>query len=130
MYLGREDKSEVWKAFNARDGSANHPIPPAPENLLVCCENMEECIVSMAKMCIRAADSTKGRNIKISHWIDLSKKYYGKFPDAEDLAQYVRVDADIPINLKDEILGMLKKVGWQPKEIIDPTLVERTCRKA
>ncbi|MHA1731638.1 MAG: CO dehydrogenase/acetyl-CoA synthase complex subunit alpha [Promethearchaeota archaeon] len=129
MYLGREDKPEVWKAFNARDGTAGHEIPPVPENLLVCCENKEECIVSLAKLCIRAADSTKGRNIKLSHWIDLSMKYFGKFPDAKELAKYIRIDADIPINLKDEILKKIKAVGWEPKEIIDPTLVERTCRK-
>ncbi|GAB4328564.1 MAG: CO dehydrogenase/acetyl-CoA synthase complex subunit alpha [Promethearchaeota archaeon] len=129
MYLGRDDKPEAWKVFNARDGTGGHEIPPVPENLLVCCESREECIVSLAKLCIRAADSTKGRNIKLSHWIDLHKKYYGTMPSAEELAKYVRVEADVPINMKSEIMEMLKQVGWEPKEIIDPTLVERTCRK-
>lgn len=130
MYLGRDDKPERWKCWNTRDHTPDHEIPPCPENLLVCSESLEECIVSMAKLCLRAADSTKGRNIKLSHWIDLSKKYLDKMPDAEELAKYIRTDADIPINLKDEIKKMILAVGWESKEIIDPTLVESTCHGA
>ncbi|MHA1731636.1 MAG: CO dehydrogenase/acetyl-CoA synthase complex subunit alpha [Promethearchaeota archaeon] len=128
MYLGREDKPQAWKVWNARDGTGGHLISPAPENLLVCSENMEECIVSLAKLCIRPADTTKGRNIKLSHLIDLSLKYFDKFPD--DLDKYVRNDADIPISFKTQVKEMLEKKGWEPREIVDPTLVERLCRKA
>jgi len=130
IYLGRTDKPEDWQVYNARDGSYPHVIEPCPEHLLAIAESMEEAIVLMAKLCLRPADSIKGRNIKLSHWIDLSKKYLGRMPDADELAKFVRVDADIPVNMKSEIIALLETVGWQPREIIDPTLVERTCHKA
>lgn len=130
IYLSRTDKPEDWQVFNARDGSYPHEIEPCPEHLLAIAESMEECIVMLAKLCLRPADSIKGRNIKLSHWIDLSKKYLGLMPGAEELAKFVRVEADIPISIKSEIVEMLESVGWQPREIIDPTLVERTCHKA
>jgi len=66
--------------------------------------------------------------IKLSHWIDLERKYKGvQFPN--DLEKFIRVEADIPINIKDEMLEYLGEKDWQPKEIIDPTLLERLCHK-
>jgi len=128
MYLGRTDKEEVWKAYNARDGTADHIMTPAPEHLLTTAESIEQAIVLTAKLCIRPADNTKGRMIKLSHWIDLSRKYLGKaLPD--DLEKYVRVEADIPINIKDEIIEYLKLKDWEPTEMIDPTIVERLATK-
>jgi len=77
-------------------------------------------------MCLRPADNSKGRMIKLSHWIDLERKYKGvKFPN--DLERFVRVDTDIPISMKDEIREFLKEKGWEPKEIIDPTLFKKFC---
>ena len=78
-------------------------------------------------MCLRPADNSKGRMIKLSHWIDLERKYKGvNFPN--DLDRFIRVEADIPINLKDEIMEYLKEKNWEPKEIVDPTLLKRFCR--
>ena len=66
--------------------------------------------------------------IKLSHWIDLERKYKGvDFPN--DLEKYIRVEADIPINLKTEIQEYLKNKDWEPTEIIDPTLLKRMCRE-
>jgi len=130
IYLGRQDDPEGWKVYNARDGSYPHTIEPCPEHLLAIAESMEEAIVLLAKLCFRPADSIKGRNIKLSHWIDLSKKYLGRFPDAGEIGKFIRVEADVPINMKAEIMTALKAVNWKPREIIDPTLVERTCHKA
>jgi acetyl-CoA decarbonylase/synthase complex subunit alpha len=128
MYLGRTDKEDVWKAFNARDGTRDHKITPAPEHLLTTAESIEQAIVLTAKLCIRPADNSKGRMIKLSHWIDLTRKYLGQdLPD--DLEKYIRVEADIPINLKDDIMTYLKSKNWEPQEIIDPTIVERLATK-
>ena len=75
---------------------------------------------------MRPADNSKGRMIKLSHWIDLERKYKGvKFPN--DLDKFIRVEADIPISMKDEIVEYLKERDWKPKEIIDPTLLKRLC---
>ena len=128
MYLGRTDKDEVWKAYNARDGTPDHQVAPAPEHLLTTAESIEQAIVLVAKLCLRPADNTKGRQIKLSHWIDLSRKYIGTdLPD--DLEKYIRVEADIPINLKDDIMKYLDSVNWKPKEMIDPTIIERLAQK-
>ncbi|MHA1291910.1 MAG: CO dehydrogenase/acetyl-CoA synthase complex subunit alpha [Promethearchaeota archaeon] len=128
MYIGRADDEESWKVYNARDGTPDHLIGPGPEHLLTTAESIEQAICLVAKMCLRPADNSKGRMIKLSHWIDLERKYKGvKFPT--DLEKFVRVEADIPISMKTEIMEYLKEKGWKPKEIIDPTLVKRLCRK-
>ncbi|MHA1802903.1 MAG: CO dehydrogenase/acetyl-CoA synthase complex subunit alpha [Promethearchaeota archaeon] len=128
MYLGRSDDEEAWKVYNARDGTGGHVVGPCPEHLLTTAETIEQAICLVAKMCLRPADNSKGRMIKLSHWIDLERKYKGvKFPN--DLEKFIRVEADIPINMKDEIIEYLKQKGWKPKEIVDPTLLERLCHQ-
>ncbi|MFO8017326.1 MAG: CO dehydrogenase/acetyl-CoA synthase complex subunit alpha [Promethearchaeia archaeon] len=126
MYLGRADKEEDWKVYNARDGTADHLVGPGPEHLLTTAEDIEEAICLAAKMCMRPADNSKGRMIKLSHWIDLERKYKGvDFP--EDLDKFIRVDSDIPISMKSEIKDYLEENGWEPREIVDPTLLKRLC---
>ncbi|MHA2185213.1 MAG: CO dehydrogenase/acetyl-CoA synthase complex subunit alpha [Promethearchaeota archaeon] len=127
MYLGRADDDETWKVYNARDGSEGHVVSPGPEHLLTPAESIEQAICLVAKLALRPADNSKGRMIKLSHWIDLERKYKGvKFPN--DLEKFIRLDADIPINMKDEIQEYLKEKGWEPTEIVDPTLLKRMCR--
>ncbi|MFW9896958.1 MAG: CO dehydrogenase/acetyl-CoA synthase complex subunit alpha [Candidatus Thorarchaeota archaeon] len=127
MYIGRSDDENSWKVFNARDGTPNHLVGPGPEHLLTTAESIEQAICLVAKLCLRPADNSKGRMIKLSHWIDLERKYKGvDFPN--DLEKFIRVEADIPINMKNEIIAYLKEKNWKPKEIVDPTLLKRLCR--
>jgi acetyl-CoA decarbonylase/synthase complex subunit alpha len=124
MYLGREDKTETWECIDGRTGN-RMPEGPFPEHLLVTAEDINECMVLLAKMCFRQADGIKGRSIKLAHYIDLSQKYLNKFPDAEELAKFVRVEADVPPNLKDKVISMIKEIGWEPKPVVmDPTTIE------
>lgn len=126
MYIGRADDDEAWKVWNARDGTPDHLVGPAPEHLLTTAETIEQAICLVAKLALRPADNSKGRMIKLSHWIDLERKYKGvQFPT--DLEKYIRVEADIPINLKDEIKEYLREKNWEPRDIVDPTLLERLC---
>ncbi|MHA2268227.1 MAG: CO dehydrogenase/acetyl-CoA synthase complex subunit alpha [Promethearchaeota archaeon] len=127
MYLSRADEEETWKVYNARDGTEGHIVGPGPEHLLTPAESIEQAICLVAKLALRPADNSKGRMIKLSHWIDLERKYKGvQFPN--DLEKFVRLDADIPINMKTEIQEYLKEKGWKPKAIVDPTLLKRMCR--
>ncbi|UCC19747.1 MAG: CO dehydrogenase/acetyl-CoA synthase complex subunit epsilon [Promethearchaeota archaeon] len=127
MYLSRSDDEETWKVFNARDGTEGHIVGPGPEHLLTPAESIEQAICLVAKLALRPADNSKGRMIKLSHWIDLERKYKGvQFPN--DLEKFIRLEADIPISMKDEIQVYLKERGWEPKEIVDPTLLKRLCR--
>ena len=126
MYIGRSDDDETWKVFNARDGTGGHVVSPGPEHLLTTAETIDDAICLVAKLALRPADNSEGRMIKLSHWIDLERKYKGvDFP--VDLEKYIRLEADIPINLKTEIQEFLKSKNWQPTDIIDPTLLERLC---
>jgi acetyl-CoA decarbonylase/synthase complex subunit alpha len=125
--LGRADKEEDWITIDARTGEEKY-VGPAPEHLFYAAETLEEAIVMTAKLSMRPNDTTKGRAVKLSHYIDLHKKYYDSMPD--DLHLYVRVEADVPFTMKEEILGIIKEKGWVEGKIglLDPTLLERMVR--
>lgn len=127
MYLGRDDLPEKWESFDGRTGDKIREIP-APEHLLVTAEDINECIPLLAKLCFRPADGVKGRSIKLAHYIDLCEKYLHKFPEASELVKYIRVEADVPPNLKDKVLEKIKAIGWKPRSVyMNPTTSERFC---
>jgi acetyl-CoA decarbonylase/synthase complex subunit alpha len=126
MLLGRKDKKEDWQVFDARTGDKVY-IGPAPEHLFTTAESKEEAIVMLAKLCMRPNDQSKGRAMKLTHYIDLHKRYYGVMPD--DIHLLVRNKMDIPLTMKDEILKILEEKGWEETIIPDPTLLERMVRK-
>jgi len=126
MLLGRKDKPEDWQAYDARTGDKVY-VGPAPEHLFIAAETKEEAIVLIAKLCMRSNDQSKGRAIKLTHYIDLHKRLYGKMPD--DIHLFIRNKADIPITMKDEILKILEEKGWKETAIPDPTLLPRMIRK-
>ncbi len=122
LYMGRKDREEDWRIFDAKTGKTVI-TDPAPEHLVNVTESKEETIVAIAKLVIRPNDTTKGRQIKLAHYIDLHKKYLGKMPD--DLHMYIRSESDMPMTMKDELKKMLKKTNWKERPIPDPTMVER-----
>ena len=126
MLLGRKDKEEDWYVYDARTGDKVYG-GPAPEHLFTTAETKEEAMVLIAKFCMRPNDTTKGRAIKLTHYIDLHKRLYGVMPD--DIHLFVRNKADIPITMKDEILRILEEKGWKETRIPDPTLLPRLIRK-
>jgi acetyl-CoA decarbonylase/synthase complex subunit alpha len=126
MLLGRKDKEEDWYVYDARTGDKVN-AGPAPEHLFTAAETKEEAMVLIAKLCMRPNDTSKGRAIKLTHYIDLHKRLYGVIPD--DIHLYVRNTADIPITMKDEIVKILEDKGWKETQIPDPTLLPRLIRK-
>jgi acetyl-CoA decarbonylase/synthase complex subunit alpha len=124
-FLGRQDKEDSWDLYDARTGDEVKG-EPAPLHLLYVADSKEDAIVAAAKLCIRPNDTSKGRQIKLTHYMDLHKKYMGSMPD--DLHLFIRTQSDIPITMKDEIQAILKEKGWEEKKIPDPTLVERLVR--
>jgi acetyl-CoA decarbonylase/synthase complex subunit alpha len=126
MLLGREDKPEDWEVYDARTGNKVN-VGPAPEHLFQTVETKEEAMVTIAKLVIRPNDTWKGRSIKLSHYIDLSKRLYGTMP--QDIHLFVRTPADIPMTMKDEIMKILEEKGWKETVIPDPTLLPRMIRK-
>ena len=124
--LGRKDNEEDWQVYDARTGDKVYG-GPAPEHLFTVAETKEEAMVLIAKLCMRPNDTTKGRAIKLTHYIDLHKRLYGVMPD--DIHIFVRNKADIPITMKDEILRILEEKGWKETRIPDPTLLPRLIRK-
>ncbi len=126
MFLGRKDREKDWMVYDARTGNEVY-IGPAPEHLFYVAETKEEAIVVAAKLTIRPNDTPKGRAIKLTHYIDLHKSFYGTMPD--DLHLLVRSEHDIPITVKHEVMKILKKKGWKPTTTPDPTLLSRLIRK-
>jgi acetyl-CoA decarbonylase/synthase complex subunit alpha len=127
MLLGRKDKEQDWYVYDARTGDKVY-VGPAPEHLFTTAETKEEAMVLIAKLCMRPNDTSKGRAIKLTHYIDLYKRLYSVIPD--DIHLYVRNNADIPITMKDEILKVLEEKGWKEMPIPDPTLLPRLIRKS
>lgn len=125
MLMGRREREEDWYVYDARTGEKVY-VGPVPEHLFYAAETKEEAIVLTAKLTMRANDTSKGRAIKLTHWVDLHKRLYGVLPD--DLHLYVRRNADIPLTMKDEISEILEKKGWKEQEIPDPTLLKRMLR--
>jgi acetyl-CoA decarbonylase/synthase complex subunit alpha len=126
MLLGRKDKEEDWYVYDARTGDKIYG-GPAPEHLFTTAETKEEAIVLTAKLVMRPNDTSKGRAIKLTHYIDLHKRLYGSMPD--DIHLFIRHRADIPITMKDEILKILKEKDWKEIRIPDPTLLPRMIRE-
>jgi len=126
MLLGRKDNDSDWYVYDARTGERVYG-GPAPEHLFYAAETKEEAMVMTAKLCMRPNDTTKGRAIKLTNYIDLHKRFYGRLPD--DIELYVRRLSDIPITMKDEIIRILDKKDWKERIIPDPTLLPRMIRK-
>jgi acetyl-CoA decarbonylase/synthase complex subunit alpha len=126
MLLGRKDRDEDWYVYDARTGDRVY-VGPAPEHLFYAAESKEEAMVMIAKLCMRPNDTTRGRAIKLTHYIDLNKRFCGAMPD--DINLFVRNELDIPITMKDEIHKILEEKNWKEGRIPDPTLLPRMIRK-
>lgn len=127
MLLGRADREEDWYVYDARTGDRVY-VGPTPEHLFTAVETKEEAMVMIAKLCMRPNDTSKGRAIKLTHYIDLHKRLYGVMPD--DINLFVRTFTDVPVTMKDEIMKILEKKKWKERTIPDPTLLPRLIRKS
>ena len=122
LYLGRSDKEDAWNLNDMRTGKVTKG-EPAPEHLLYAAETREEATVAIAKNCLRPTDNNKGRQIKLNHYIDLHKKYFGVIP--EDVYMYIRNEKDIPITYKNDVKEILERNDWQPRELVmEPSILD------
>jgi len=122
LYLGRSDKEDVWKLNDMRTGKVIKG-EPAPEHLLYAAETIGEATVALAKLCLRPTDNNKGRQIKLNHYIDLNKKYFGIVP--EDVYKFVRSEKDIPITYKNEVKEILDRNNWESRELaMEPSILD------
>ncbi len=126
MLLGRKDREEDWYVYDARTGDRVY-VGPTPEHLFIAAETKEEAMVMTAKLCMRPNDTTKGRAIKLTHYIDLHKRLYGTMPD--DIHLFVRTATDIPVTMKGDIMKVLEEKEWKEGRIPDPTLLQRMIRE-
>lgn len=120
-FLGRPYRDEDWMVYDVRTGE-KVKIEPAPQDLLVAAETIEEALPLIAKLCFRPNDTDRGRSIKLTHYIDLSLKYLGKMPD--DWHLFVRTESDLPLAKKEELLKILEdehgwKIDWEKKKIVE-----------
>ncbi len=120
-YIGKPWKREKWWVYDVKTRQ-KVGIEPAPDALLVAVETKEEAIVQLARLCIRPNDTSAGRQIKLTHYIELHQKYYGDLPD--DWHLYVRSEADLPLKQREELLRVLEdehgwKIDWEKKKILE-----------
>jgi acetyl-CoA decarbonylase/synthase complex subunit alpha len=126
MIVGRADRDEDWYVYDARTGDRSY-VGPVPEHLVYSAESKEEAMIMGVKLCLRANDTFKGRSVKLSHYVDMTRKLLGKeYPD--DIHKFVRIEADIPLVYKEDLMKILKNKGWKPTNIPDPTLLKRLVR--
>lgn len=126
MLLGRADKPEDWVVFDSRTGETVQ-TGPVPEHLFIAAETREEAMVLATKLCMRPNDTSRGRSMKLTHYIDLSLRYYGRVPD--DIHLFVRNPTDIPVTMKDVILPIIQKKGYTEQPIPNPTLLRSQIRQ-
>jgi len=126
MLLGRGDREKDWYVNDQRSGEPVY-VGPAPEHLFFAAETKEEAMVMVSKLCMRPNDTTKGRAIKLTHYIDLHKRMFGTIP--EDIPRYVRTMADIPVTMKEDIARILVQADWKERPVPDPTLLFRPVHR-
>ena len=125
MLLGRKDKPEDWFVYDSRTGEKVQ-VGPVPEHLFIAAETREEAMILAAKLCMRPNDTSRGRSMKLTNYIDLYKRFYDLMPD--DINLFIRTPADIPITMKDVILPLLEKKGYNEQPIPNPTLLKSQIR--
>jgi acetyl-CoA decarbonylase/synthase complex subunit alpha len=126
MLLGRADRERDWYVHDRRTGEKAY-VGPVPEHLFFAAETKEEAMVMVAKLCMRPNDTSRGRAIKLTHYIDLHKRLFATMPD--DVHLFVRTMADIPVTLKGELIKILKEREWKETVIPDPTLLSSQIKK-
>ncbi|MCL0070875.1 CO dehydrogenase/acetyl-CoA synthase complex subunit alpha [Dehalococcoidia bacterium] len=121
LYLSRKEEDD-WTVMDGRTGQLVDTQEPTPEHLAYVIESKERAMVTIPKLCMRRNDTPQGRQIKLSHYISLYKRYMGTLPD--DLHHVVRSTRDIPLVYKKEVMAYLKEVGWKEKPALSlPTLI-------
>ena len=130
LLMSKEGDAKNFTVYDVRSGQRAW-VGPAPQHLLYAAENKAEAVVMMAKLCIRPSDTTMGRAIKLSNYIELYKKYYDSEGLPKDIHFFVRSESDIPITYREEVIEYLKSIGWKPAEkpSVDPTLLERLVKR-
>ncbi len=120
------NKETRWSVYDTRSGEECE-VGPVPEHLYYVAGTKEDAITMVPKLCMRASDGVKGRQIKIAHYLDLYEKYYGRLPD--DFHRFIRTKADIPLTYRSRLSAILDEMDWKPvKKIPDPTLLDQKKR--
>jgi acetyl-CoA decarbonylase/synthase complex subunit alpha len=121
QYLSRKEEDD-WTVMDGRTQQLVNTQEPTPEHLCIVVESKERAMVTIAKLCMRKNDTPQGRQIKLTHYIDLHKRLIGGLPP--DLHHFIRTERDIPMFFKREVMEFLKEKGWEKKPVLSlPTLV-------
>jgi len=121
QYLSKKEEDD-WTVMDGRTQQLVDTKDPSPEHLCIVVESKERAMVTIAKLCMRKNDTPQGRQIKLTHYIDLHKKLIGGLPP--DLHHFIRTERDIPMFFKREVMEFLKEKGWEKKPVLTlPTLV-------
>lgn len=121
LFMSKKEEGD-WTVHDGRTKQKVDTKEPTPEHMMVVTETKERALLTIIKQCFRRNDTSPGRAIKLNSYISAYKQLIGTLPD--DLHRFIRIDKDIPIVYKKEVLAYLKEVGWQPKPLLSlPTII-------
>ncbi|MCL4414359.1 MAG: acetyl-CoA decarbonylase/synthase complex subunit alpha [Actinobacteria bacterium] len=115
---------EGW-VFDARRGN-RVDIAAAPTALCTTAASREEAMVEIVRLCLRPNDTATGRQVKLGHYVALSRELLGGPPG--DVARWVRSPYDVPESWACEELTASLPDGWVHTPIPDPTILEGLVR--
>ena len=111
--------------FDARRGE-RIDLAPAPSALCTTAATREEAVVEIVRLCLRPNDTATGRQVKLGHYVDLSRALLGRQPG--DVDRWVRSAYDIPESWDSDERAALLPRGWEHAPIPDPTILEGAVR--
>lgn len=121
LYLSKKEFDD-WTVIDGRTETKVDTEQPTPEHMMISVESKERALVTIIKQCIRRNDTSVGRAVKLHQYISTYKEHFGTLPD--DLQHFVRIDRDVPLVYKKEVMAYLKEVGWKPKPLLSlPTII-------
>lgn len=113
---------EDWETVDACGGISEIYFEQAPVHSPVNCDKVREASSLISELGTWPSDTDRGRSVKLTQYIDLSRKYLNTYPP--DWQRFVRTASDLPLAKKTELLKKLEaehgwKIDWKSKEIID-----------
>ncbi|KXB06377.1 hypothetical protein AKJ53_00445 [candidate division MSBL1 archaeon SCGC-AAA382F02] len=110
----RNEKIKLYDEKWDREVEVEH----TPDHLLYIADNLNDCLLSTVRLCMRPSDTASSRRKKLEHLLDLNNDRLGGF--SENAESFVRTSDDIPKRYQGKLKGNFKNY------IPDTTLLRTT----
>ena len=76
-------------------------VEHVPDHMLYVATDLDDCLCSTVRLCMRYSDTASARRRKLQHYLDLGYKRLNNVP--ENVASFIRTPDDIPKKYRDKI---------------------------